>query len=85
MDLLALIALLVLVYVAWMVYQTFRSIELQLRDLQHKCAPVAPTVPAKEATISTFQGDVTTTSDEKNPISKRLVAGLEKAMLAASA
>lgn len=74
MDLLALIALIILIYVSWKVYQTFYRMEQQLQELKLKCSPASSNnVPPPETSVAVA-----------NPIASRLIEGLQRAMLVAS-
>jgi hypothetical protein len=73
MDLLILLALLVAIYVGWMILQTFRRIERDIRELHHKCGAPAPT-------MQSFRGDAVV----EPSVTSKVIAGLQKAMLSAA-
>lgn len=77
MDLLTLIALLVLIYISWLVYLTFKSMDMQLKDLNRRCVGQ----PAPAATTSQQQQPG---SNLSNKVTETLITGLQKAMLAAT-
>lgn len=75
MDLLVLIALIVIIYLAWMLLKTYRNMEYQLREIQKKCVPAT--------TVEKMSSGPVENKEMVQQVANNVISGLQKMMLAA--
>lgn len=73
-----LIALLVLIYIAWTLLKTYRNMETQLREIKQKC--ISPSAIEKMSVGTPTSSD----SNQVKNVTNTMINGLQKMMLAVS-